>query len=179
MRFPSALYPTSATRSRGFTLLLAALFASIAIALGSEIFSIVTKDITLSSVGRDSQFAFYTADSAAECALYWDDRFADFSNPVLAQPVVCGGLTATVVSNTLTISAGNTVATGSYTFQINVNPNPPINPNGSCTQVTITKMQDPVTSVIHTAIRSDGFNVGCANITTSATALERSVGYNY
>ncbi len=61
---------------RGFTLLLAALVASIVLALGSSIFTIAKKQITLSSLGRDSQFAFYAADTVAECALYYDVRFS-------------------------------------------------------------------------------------------------------
>jgi len=63
------------TGSRGFTLLLAALVASIVLALGTSIYEIATKEVQLSSLGRDSQFAFYAADTAAECALYWDFRY--------------------------------------------------------------------------------------------------------
>src|SRR3989338_7573414 len=58
----------------GFTLLLAALVASIVLSLGAAIFAIAQKQLTLSGIGRDSQFAFYAADTAAECALYWDFR---------------------------------------------------------------------------------------------------------
>jgi hypothetical protein len=78
----------------GFTLLLAALAASIALSLGSAIFSITTKEIQLSSIGRDSQFAFYAADTAAECALYWDIRFNYFATSTPPDPqdqYVCAG----------------------------------------------------------------------------------------
>ncbi|MDD5318642.1 MAG: hypothetical protein PHF79_02365, partial [Candidatus Pacebacteria bacterium] len=34
--------------------------------------SIVLKRLLLSSNGENSQYAFYAADSAGECALYWD-----------------------------------------------------------------------------------------------------------
>ncbi len=60
--------------SRGFTLLLAALVASIVLSIGTAIYSIAQKQVTLASLGRDSQYAFYAADTAAECALFWDDR---------------------------------------------------------------------------------------------------------
>src|SRR3990167_4752401 len=63
---------------RGFTLLLAALVASIVLALGASIFGVAQKELTLSSIGRDSQFAFYAADTGAECALYWDFRHQAF-----------------------------------------------------------------------------------------------------
>ncbi|KKW45527.1 MAG: hypothetical protein UY98_C0044G0005 [Candidatus Kaiserbacteria bacterium GW2011_GWA2_58_9] len=63
---------------KGFTLLLAALVSSIVLALGTSIFQLAQKELTLSSIGRDSQFAFYAADSGAECALYWDVRYQRF-----------------------------------------------------------------------------------------------------
>ena len=65
----------------GFTLLIAALVASVVLALGASIFDLAQKEVTLSSIGRDSQFAFYAADTAAECALYWDFRYSYLPNP--------------------------------------------------------------------------------------------------
>ena len=64
--------------NRGFTLLLSVLIASIVLALATSIFQIARKEITLSSLGRDSQFAFYAADTGAECALYYDVRLHAF-----------------------------------------------------------------------------------------------------
>src|SRR3989344_3569012 len=73
------------TDRRGFTLLLSALIASIVLVLGASIFQIAQKELTLSSIGRDSQFAFYAADTGAECALYWDIRHSYFG---LATPPI-------------------------------------------------------------------------------------------
>ena len=77
--------------SRGFTLLLAALVSSIVLSLGSSIFLIAQKQVILSSLSRDSQFAFYAADTGAECALYWDLRFNAFSTTTPATAPVCDG----------------------------------------------------------------------------------------
>ena len=66
-------------RSRGFTLMLAALVASLLTALSLAMFSIAKKELVLSSLGRDSQFAFYAADTGAECALLWDFKHRAFS----------------------------------------------------------------------------------------------------
>src|ERR1700677_1297565 len=85
-------------RSRGFTLLLAALVASIALSLGSSIYTIVSKELTLSSIGQDSQFAFYAADTAAECALYWDTRFNWFSTSTPSQTAMCDNQTITLIN---------------------------------------------------------------------------------
>ena len=83
-------------RERGFTLLLAALVASVVLALGTSIFSLVQKEITLSSIGRDSQFAFYAADTGVECALYWDARHQIFADEVPPSEITCDTQTVPV-----------------------------------------------------------------------------------
>src|SRR3989344_2099896 len=87
--------PKSKTTERGFTLLLAALVASISLALGTAIFGIAQKQLTLSAIGRDSQFAFYAADTIAECALYWDFRYGYFGTSTAPdfQPRFQSGIT--------------------------------------------------------------------------------------
>lgn len=93
----STRYSLSSKRSeQGFTLLLAALIASIVLALGISISGIVQKELILSSIGRDSQFAFYAADSAAECALYWDIRHQIFSSETPPSEITCDDQTVPV-----------------------------------------------------------------------------------
>ncbi len=84
------------THERGFTLLMAALVGALMLALSISIVSIVRKSVTLSSIGRDSQFAFYAADSAAECALYWDIRFQHFATSTPPTEITCNGQTVPV-----------------------------------------------------------------------------------
>ncbi len=52
--------------NRGFTLLLASLIASLLATIGLAMFAIAQKEVRLSSMGRESQFAFYAADTGAE-----------------------------------------------------------------------------------------------------------------
>lgn len=84
----------------GFVLLYAVMTASIVLAVGVSIISIALKQLSISTLGRESQYAFYAANTGAECALYWDfhgvlkavagstdtayERLAVFSNPFLA-----------------------------------------------------------------------------------------------
>jgi hypothetical protein len=87
-------------RSRGFVLLYAVMTSTIILAVGVSIISIALKQLNISTVGRESQYAFYAANTGAECALYWDfhgvldevvttvdgsvyDRLAVFDNPFL------------------------------------------------------------------------------------------------
>lgn len=144
----------------GFTLLLAALVSSIVVALGISIFRLSQKEITLSSIGRESQFAFYAADSAAECALYWDVRHDWFGSSTPATAATCDG-------QTLNASGRSPIFPYTVTFQYQ--------PNGLCTQVAVTKNSVHP----HTLIRSDGYNVPCIDITTSPRALQRSIEMRY
>lgn len=169
------------TGQKGFTLMLAALAASIALTLGASIFSISSKELQLSSIGRDSQFAFYAADTAAECALYWDMRFDYFGTSTpsgAANTYVCDGQIITASGRPALSNPSPYPYT--ITFQVQ--------PNGYCTNVGVTKCDGPilangtcthaVPAAIHTVIRADGFNATCANI-NGLTTLQRSVELNY
>jgi len=59
-------------KKKGFVLLFSVLVATLILAVGASIISIALKQVILSGAGRDSQFAFYAANTGAECALYWD-----------------------------------------------------------------------------------------------------------
>ncbi|MBI2611098.1 hypothetical protein HYW60_04190 [Candidatus Kaiserbacteria bacterium] len=147
--------------SRGFTLMLAALIASVVLSLGTAIFALAQKELTLSSVGRDSQFAFYAADSGAECALYWDLRFELFPTTTpTSKQLTCNNEQKTTSAQSV---EGAIVSTFEY------------EPNGYCAKVNVTKRSTHPFTIIHV----DGYNTTCANIETSSHALERSVDLRY
>jgi hypothetical protein len=150
---------------RGFTLLLAALISSIVLSLGSSIFLIAQKQITLSSLGRDSQFAFYAADAAAECALYWDLRYSYFSTTT-------SGVSPTCDNEELTVSGLGAEAPYVAEFQLDFFTD---SSGGYCADVTVSKNASSPFTVIH----ADGYSVPCASVETSARALQRSVELHY
>lgn len=164
----------------GFTLLIAALVSSIVLALGTSIYEIATKEVALSSLGRDSQFAFYAADTAAECALYWDFRFGYFatSSPVGVPNPTCDGQSLSATGRST--SYPYTMTSGQMNIFVNADGVTPSGDDaGYCTQVTVTKSLDPVSSSIRTVIHADGYNVSCASIATAPQALQRSVELRY
>ncbi len=141
--------------------MLAALIASVTLALGTAIFSLAQKELTLSSVGRDSQFAFYAADTGAECALYWDIRFQLFpTTTATTKNLACDN-----EAKTTTATSEDGAIVSSFEFE----------PNGYCAKVRVTKKATNPRTVIHV----DGYNTTCANIETSSHALERSVDLKY
>jgi len=176
MTMKKIFHHSNPTSSRGFTLLLAALVASVVLALGTSIYEIAHKEVMLSSIGRDSQFAFYAADTAAECALYWDFRYSYFAtstptNPAAQNPTCDGqGMAPTGRQSTYpyTMTSAqmnlftNTVTTGGY-----------------CTQVSVAKSLDSVTGAVRTVIHADGYNVSCATISVAPQALQRSIELHY
>ena len=156
----SNLKTQTSLRQRGFTLLLATLMASLLLSIGAAIFAIVKKEVVLSSLGRDSQFAFYAADTGAECALYWDirhDIFSATSSPYT--DVKCDGQN---LGSIHFVSFGTPI-----TFEYQ--------PNGYCARVSVTKN---ATSP-NTEIDARGYSTTCASIATNPRALERAIELRY
>ncbi|HEY4512484.1 MAG TPA: pilus assembly PilX N-terminal domain-containing protein [Candidatus Paceibacterota bacterium] len=73
---------TSSQASAGFTLLFASLIGALVIAVGLAILNITLKQLTLASAGKQSQRAFYSADSGIECALYLDRGAGNVNCPL-------------------------------------------------------------------------------------------------
>jgi Tfp pilus assembly protein PilX len=59
---------------RGFTLLVAIIFMTVMLSFGLSLSSLAYKQQVLASNAIQSQYAFYTADAALECALYADQQ---------------------------------------------------------------------------------------------------------
>lgn len=142
---------------KGFTLILAALVASLLTSLGLAMFTIAKKEIVLSSLGRDSQLAFYAADTGAECALFWDFRYGAFATTsVFAQAGVtptCAGQALQDFPTPYETGIPDGVAglgggdTSTFWFE----------PEGRCVYVTVLKR----TSHPHTVVEALGYNTSC------------------
>jgi hypothetical protein len=164
---------------RGFTLLIAALIASIVLSLASAIFDIAQKQIALASLSQQSQYAFYAADTAAECGLYWDIRYNYFATTTPSGAALPYSPTCDSQSIALTTPLSNQ----SYPYTVTTPKLPAINlfSGKYCVQLTVTKTLDNSTNppTVRTVVHADGFNTSCANIAVSPTSLERSVELNY
>src|SRR6185369_1656268 len=60
--------------TKGFTLFFAILVGALALAIGLAIFDLALRELQLSNVATQSQYAIYAADTGAECAIYWDAK---------------------------------------------------------------------------------------------------------
>ncbi|HRH55251.1 MAG TPA: hypothetical protein PK609_00060 [Candidatus Paceibacterota bacterium] len=84
---------------RGFTLLIAVVLTSVLLSVGLALLDIAYKQVVLSSTARQSQYAFYAADSAMECALYWDQKQNAFSYSSALSTITCGAVNIPVTTS--------------------------------------------------------------------------------
>lgn len=93
---------TSATKKvvqkRAFALLIAVIFMAVMLSFGLTLASLAFKQQTLASSALQSQYAFYAADSALECALLADQKqmlFMYDSDVSKSAPIMsCNGVSA-------------------------------------------------------------------------------------
>src|SRR3989338_2430331 len=179
-------------RDKGFTLLLASLVASVVLSLGIAIFGIASKQLMLSSMARDSQFAFYAADSGAECVFYWDIR-DDIHPNTFATSSASASSAVVSCNNTLPLPAVTVISKNEYYASSEFR----FETNGYCTKAQVNKCrgkfdkgvctrEDP--PVIRTLVHADGYNVQCDALfnvdgtpksNVDQRALQRSVELQY
>jgi hypothetical protein len=149
---------------RGFTLLYSVLIASILLSIGLAIFNITLKEFTLSSLGRESQFAFYAADTGIECALYWDTKNNAFDPAVPAPPPIdCNNAPRTIDT------AGSGGSIFIRRFEIDFGTDGP-----HCAKIVVTK--DTSSGFTKTTVESRGYNT-C--VLTNPRRVERAIRATY
>jgi Tfp pilus assembly protein PilX len=149
------------TPRRGFALLISLILTSVVLAVGVALLDIAYKQVLLSSSAKNSQYAFYNADSALECALYWDQKSNafDYTSPLPQASVICD--TRNVILYSTNVAAGTRVTT----FQI------PCAGSGTSGTVTIYKQSGGTTDIY-----ANGYNT-CD--TTNTNRIERGLKAHY
>ena len=145
---------------RGFTLLIAVVLSSVSLSIGLVLLDLALKQVLLSSAARQSQIAFYNADSVLECALYYDQKFDRFGYSETSGTVTCNGSSTPIPVNFYSNSGNPRVRTFSV----------PCADGGTLGSVTITK-----TSEADTGIFANGYNT----CTDSARRIERGMKVVY
>lgn len=138
----------------GFALLMASLLSTLMLSIGTAVFNLSLKELILSSGGRESQFAFYAADTGTECALYWDLKENSFAT----------SSTSNINCNEQLIENVGGGLTSTFTFTLS--------PDPYCAIVTVTKNND----MTETTIESRGYNT-CD--TSNQRRVERGVRVSY
>ncbi len=139
------------TNNNGIALLIAVIIVSALLSIAVSLSSIMQRHVELSSLGRESQVAFYGADSGLECALYWDLEEGAFSTSSTSN-ISCNDQPFTV--------GGNSIST--FTIQ----------PDGGtyCAEVRVEKSSTGSTTIV-----SRGYN----ECDTDTRRVERALRTTY
>lgn len=176
---------------KGFSVLFATLIGSLVLAIGLAILSITIKQIKLSSAGRESQHAFYAADTGIECALYLDNLkienefscdYGTFPNSSGQGVCSIGSLPFMCLGKTLNLdqSLGETDSlkvvvadSDSATTQISIGEGDTLD-DDICFDVYVTKTNE--NGILHTEIESRGYS-NCKE--SSSNRFERAIRVRY
>lgn len=140
---------------RGFALFIAIIFMSVMLSFGLALGSLGYKQQILASSSIASQYAFYVADAALECALYADQQqnlFAIPASPPSSAPaLVCDNIVA-ISSSVLSYVAGTRWV---------VSERLSLDGGRRCADVTVYK---PSPGMGTTYLFSQGYDVSCATM---------------
>ncbi len=146
-------------KERGVALLITIILTGTLLLVATTIMNTAVKQAFLSATGRESQYAFYAADSGAECALYWDvQNPSGFSAFNSLSTIECNKDLANP-ANHFTVGETN-VSSFTMTFL----------PDAYCAKVTVTKSGNT------TKIESSGYNT-CDS--SNPRRVERAVRITY
>lgn len=148
-------------KNQGFALFLAVVITGTLLVVATGMVSLAVKQSKVSVSGRESQKAFYVADTGLECALYWDVRNpsgASAFDPATTNNISCNR-DANNPDNQWVVGGGS-VSSINITFL----------PEASCAVVTVTK------SGSSTTIESKGYNT-CDS--SNPRRVERAVRASY
>lgn len=162
---------------RGFTLLISVIFMSVMLSFGLALGSLGYKQQVLASGAIASQYAFYVADTALECALYADQqqdlfayaKYGGTSGNV--KSMTCDGNTVAVVQAPPAESLISTVRLS-------------LDSDTRCADVTVYKYNTselPSGVTISTYIFSTGYDVACSRVANpeGARFASRGVSAHY
>ncbi len=149
------------SQEKGFTLFIAMVVTGTLLLVATGMVALAYKQSLISASGRDSQLAFYAADSGLECALYWDVK-----NPTGQSAFAT--TTGTQINcnkdgnnpDNQWVVGGNPVSTFTITFA----------PENTCAVVEVTKNNSSTT------IKSMGYNT-CSS--TNPRRVERAIKATY
>ena len=143
----------------GFTLLLSLLVISVILSVGLGVSNIMIKELKLSGLGRESQVAFYAADTGVECFFFWEIKHPGLDDTAF-EPETDGFNTIKCAGNDIQISGSSP-----YVFNLPLS-------NNSCVKVEVAKENKG--TYIETTIKSKGYNMlDCDS--TSPFKVERAI----
>ncbi|MDD2657222.1 MAG: hypothetical protein PHD04_00990 [Candidatus Pacebacteria bacterium] len=159
---PASCLLPPAHYSRGFALLISVIFMSVMLSFGLALGSLGYKQQVLASSAVESQYAFYAADAALECALYADQRdnlfeYSSHSAEIPPSSFLCDGVPSTQVVGSYSFTGSQ--LTVKYRVALDRDAQ---HPGGThCADVTVYK---PAPGTGLTYLFSQGYDVPCTTV---------------
>lgn len=182
---------------KGFALLYAVLVAGVVLAVGLLLGSIISKNIMLSTLIKNSQISYYSADSGRDCAIFWDVYNESFDPSIPAgviNLIKCSGdspqeisptsLTFDSYPNKFLLPLGIDMDDPAWIFSFSFNSDLSSGQT-ACTKVDVIKYGVGCNTDLYackTVIVSSGYNFPCGssgNPPTTPRTVERSIVTRY
>ncbi len=170
-------------KKSGFAMLFAVLVSSVLVAIGISMFSISLKELMVATSARDSEIAYYAADSAKECAKYWDIKERPFppidiygtvhTDSSQSIDIICNG-NATHVPLLCSNNSGIITCSGSLNLFFNFSSTTPKDPTLPSADISIAKVFDQVSLIGTTTLNVYGHNTGIPG-----RRVERGISFSY
>lgn len=148
-------------KERGVSLYIAISVTAALTLVSFAVINSAVKQLGISSLARDSQMAFFAADSGVECALYWDLKSGTNPFSTTTSP------TPTISCNGMTVSQATTYVNLISTSTVSFSPNP-------CISISVVKWYQG--NELKTKIESRGYNT-CT--VSNPRRVERAILVNY
>jgi len=151
-------------KNKGFALLFSVMLSSIILAITLGIANISFREIKFSTSGKDTNDAFFAADTGAECALY-NDKASSLSFVETTEEITASG-TIECLGETIDLNGEYPV----WNFVISGLGNE----EKGCAKVNVDKSDSIVTT-----ITSKGYNNGGSDCEQDSNSVERVLELNY
>ena len=154
---------------RGITLVIAITTMTLLLSISLSISNIVLRQIRITNINNASKPAFFTADSAMECAFYYDTKEilngegvntnADFANTIFGGMNINDVRTAVKCGNTDLLALTKVETTGGPSGKVYVT-NFDVDYGGMCAKVTVER-SEVSTRIISRGYNTDATPLGC------------------
>lgn len=155
---------------KGYAILFTVVVVSAISVITAGLTNAAYKQLILSSLSKDSQTAFYQADTASDCSLY-ADRVVRLANIPPTPNIIRDGGISNTLCGSLNLAVSTPDANGSYTIT-------PVDDTVKtpCFRITITKVPNIALGTTDTTISARGYNI-CD--TGNSRTVEREIEINY
>jgi len=169
------------------------LIGSVLLLIGASLLNLSLKEFLLSAAVRESEYAFFAADSGIECALRWDLKELFNNQPIFQIYNNTGGASAPLyvfyvpvdnknevkcngaLPSAISVTASSLSATTDFSYNVGASGQPKY-----CVKVQVIKEIKEVPSgsgnyEVWTTINSRGYNFACSDTSVNTRKVERAL----